>query len=106
VSRFFEAEAGRAGGPIAAVIDCIEHGTWALLLDRPALPAEFFDLRTGLAGELVQKLTNYGIRMAGIVPDLAAQPARFQEFAREANAGRQFRFFATRPEAVAWLESL
>jgi hypothetical protein len=99
---FFEPEA-RPVDPVAAVFGCIEQGVQALLLDAGALPAAFFDLRTGVAGELVQKLVNYGIRMAAVVPDLAARPERFREFAREANAGRQFRFFATRDEATDWL---
>jgi hypothetical protein len=29
--------------------------------------------------------------------------AAFFEFAREANTGRQFRFFGTRGEAIDWL---
>lgn len=101
----FEADGADPIEPVAALVRCIEDGARALLLDRNALPAAFFDLSTGVAGELVQKLTNYGIRMAAVVPDLSVHSPRFREFAREANAGRQFRFFATREEAVAWLES-
>ncbi|HIG73688.1 MAG TPA: DUF4180 domain-containing protein [Bacteroidetes bacterium] len=88
-----------------AVAACFEHRTQALLMDRPALPPEFFDLRTGLTGELVQKLTQYGIRLACVVPDLGAQPPRFQEFAREANRGGRTRFFEAKAEAVGWLEA-
>ena len=101
----YEVDAAQALDPTAALIRCIEHGAQALLFDRGALPAAFFDLSTGVAGELVQKLVNYGIHMAGVVPDLSACSPRFREFAREANAGRQFRFFPTRQEAIAWLES-
>jgi hypothetical protein len=100
---FFEPEGARPIDPVAAVIGCIEHGARALLLDAGALPPAFFDLRSGVAGNVVQKLVNYGIRMAAVVPDLEAQSVRFQEFAREANSGRQFRFFATRREAIEWL---
>lgn len=100
---FFEATGGGPFDPAALVGGCLEHGTHALLLDRAALPPAFFDLRTGVAGELVQKLVNYGLRMAAVVPDLGAQPLRFREFAREANAGHQLRFCATRDEAVEWL---
>lgn len=89
--------------PMDAVAACFEQGADALLLDRPALPPAFFDLRTGIAGELVQKLTQYGVRLACVVPDLDAQPARFREFAREANRGSRARFFASREEAVRWL---
>jgi hypothetical protein len=105
VSAFFEADGARPVDPIAALVRCIEGGSRALLLDRDAIPDAFFDLATGVAGELVQKLTNYGVRMAAVVPDLPVQPLRFREFVREANAGRQFRFFATRQEAIDWLES-
>lgn len=89
--------------PLDAVAACFEQSTRALLLDRPALPPEFFDLRTGLTGELVQKLTQYGIRLACVVPDLSAQPERFQEFAREASRGERIRFFASKTDALAWL---
>jgi hypothetical protein len=44
--------------------------------------------------------------MAGVIPDLSAHSLHFREFVREANAGRQLRFFATRQEAIDWLESV
>jgi hypothetical protein len=100
---FFEPDRDAERDPLAAFVRCIEAGARALLFDRGALPDAFFELRTGMAGELAQKLANYGLRMAVVVPDLAAQPERFREFAREANAGRRIRFCATREEAVAWL---
>jgi len=99
----FEPE-GRPADPLAAIIRCIEKGTRALLFDDGALPARFFDLSSGLCGEVVQKLMNYGVRMAAVVPDLAVHSARFQDFAREANRGRSFRFLPSREEALAWLE--
>ena len=104
-TAFFEPGGTQPIDPVAALTSCIEHGRHALLLDRGTLPAAFFDLSTGVAGELVQKLVNYGVRMAAVVPDLSEHSPRFREFAREANQGRQFRFFATRQEATAWLQS-
>ena len=100
---YFEADGAGPCDPAAWVAGCIERGVSALLLRDNALPAAFFDLRSGVAGELVQKLTNYRIRMAAVVPDLTVHPPRFREFAREANAGSQIRFVATREEAIAWL---
>jgi hypothetical protein len=105
-AAFFEADGARPFDPVAMVAGCLERRVAGLLLGSDALPDSFFDLSTGVAGELVQKLVNYHIRMAAVVPDLAVRPPRFREFAREANAGRQFRFFGTREEAVAWLESV
>jgi hypothetical protein len=103
-SAFLEVSGPEPTDPVRAVIRCIEDGTYAVLFDRGALPAAFFDLSTGLVGEVALKLTNYGVRMAGVVPDLGVHSARFQEFAREANKGRQIHFAATREAAVAWLE--
>lgn len=102
MTAFFEAP---PGDPLLAFRGCIESGAPALLFAAGALPPRYFDLRTGIAGDLAQKCVSYGLRMAAVVPDLAAQPARFQEFAREANRGHTFRFVATRDEAVAWLEA-
>jgi Domain of unknown function (DUF4180) len=103
MAGFFEAPAEGRIDATALVGECLSQRSRGLLVDRAALPAAFFDLSSGIAGELVQKLTNYGIRMAAVVPDLDGQPPRFREFAREANAGRQFRFCATRQEAIDWL---
>lgn len=84
---------------------CIENGRDSLLIDGDALPPQFFDLSSGAAGELLHRLSVYGMRMAGVVPDPARHSLRFQEFMREANRGRQYRFFASREEAIAWLEA-
>src|SRR6187549_3674319 len=35
-----------------------------LLIDESQLGPDFFDLRTGLAGEVLQKFTNYRVRLA------------------------------------------
>jgi hypothetical protein len=105
VAEIYEPDGPQPVDPVAEVFRCLEHGGRALLFDRGSLPAAFFDLSTGGAGELAQKLVNYGIRMAAVVPDLSAHSPHFRDFAREANTGRQFRFFPTREEAVAWLES-
>ena len=84
---------------------CFEHGTRALLLDHGALPPAFFDLSSGVAGDLMQRLANYGLRMAAVVPEPRVHAESFQDFAREASAFSQFRFFRTRAEAVQWLNT-
>ena len=105
MSAYFEAPPLSAGpfDPGAVVVACIESGAHGLLLDHGALPPGFFDLSTGVAGALVQRLTTYGIRMAAVVPDPAVHSRPFQDFAREASAGRQFRVFPDREQAVGWL---
>jgi hypothetical protein len=58
------------------------------------LPDDFFTLRTGLAGALVQKFVNYQLRLA-VVGDITAHVARsdaLRDFVREANRGVQVWF--------------
>src|SRR5687768_3054858 len=104
---FYEPSPEEADPPDAAAIAtrCVESGSGALLLDRSALPPAFFDLSSGFAGELLHRLGLYGIRMAAVVSDPSRCSRSFQDFVREANRGRQFRFFATRGEAVEWLSA-
>ncbi len=55
------------------------------------LDPAFFDLRTGVAGELLQQLVNYGIVLAvvGPLPDVALASRSFTALIREANRGTQ-----------------
>ncbi|HVI32742.1 DUF4180 domain-containing protein [Phenylobacterium sp.] len=58
------------------------------------LPSAFFDLKTRLAGEVLQKFVNYGVRVA-IVGDVSAAVARsdaLRDFVRESNRGRSVWF--------------
>lgn len=91
--------------PTVIVTSCAESGADSLLLDEGSLPSDFFDLSSGLAGELLHRLSIYHLRMAAVVPDLTIHSAYFQAFVLEANKGQMFRFFPTRQEAVDWLES-
>lgn len=101
----YEPESATPFQPAALVFGCLESGAQSILLDEHSLPPEFFDLSTGLAGELVQKLVNYHLRLAAVVPDLTIHSSNFQAFARETSHGRTCRFFPTRQQAIDWLES-
>jgi hypothetical protein len=60
----------------------------------------FFQLRSGLAGEVLQKFANYQISLA-VVGDVAPQSAAsaaLGDFVREANRGRQLWFISDRGE--------
>jgi hypothetical protein len=56
-----------------------------------------------VAGDLLQRVANYGLRMAAVVPDPGIHSDSFQDLAREATRGDRFRFFSNRVEAVEWL---
>ncbi len=91
--------------PAEIATACIESGSQSLLLGENAIREEFWDLSTGVAGDLLHRLGKYQIRLAGVVPEPVALPLRFQEFLRETNTGNQFRFFPTRQAAIEWLEA-
>ncbi|MBK8835692.1 MAG: DUF4180 domain-containing protein [Anaerolineae bacterium] len=87
-----------------AIAACGENRTDRLLVHVASVPAGFFDLKSGEAGEILQKLRNYRIRLAlvgGV--DAAAASERFSEMMIEENRQRWFHMFAASDAAVAWL---
>lgn len=78
---------------------------WAQEVDMLAIPAarlgeDFFDLRTGLAGEVGQKFANYRMPLAiiGDVTHWTAKSRAFRDYVREANAGSGLWFVADQAE--------
>jgi hypothetical protein len=80
-------------------------GADGLILTEKDLAPEFFDLRTGLAGELFQKFINYQIRVAIVLTDTEAFGERFSELAYEHRSHGMLRIVHSADEAKAWLES-
>jgi hypothetical protein len=74
-----------------------------LMLTEDDLAKEFFDLRTGLAGELFQKCMNYGVRLAIVLPDTEAYGERISELAYEHKSHSMIRFIRSKGEAETWL---
>jgi len=79
-------------------------GRAGLLLTESDLAQEFFDLRTGLAGELFQKSANYGLRVAIVVTDPEAYGERFSELVYEHASHNMIRFVRSKEQAIAWLD--
>jgi|SRR4029453_11866348 Domain of unknown function (DUF4180) len=75
-----------------------------LVLEENDLGPAFFDLRSGLAGELIQKFVNYHIRVAIIVPSPEIHGERFSELAYEHATHPTVRFVRSADEAMAWLD--
>jgi len=80
-------------------------GSDGLILTEQDVSPEFFDLRTGLAGELFQKFTNYKLRVALVLPDANAYGKRFSELAYEHKTHPLIRFVSSVQEARDWLEA-
>ena len=70
-----------------------------IIYEQNITPA-FFDLKTGIAGEILQKFSNYRMSLA-IVGDFAAyQNKNLKDFIYESNKRGQISFVATISEAL------
>ncbi|MFC4597872.1 DUF4180 domain-containing protein [Cohnella hongkongensis] len=84
---------------------CGEQETSLLMIRYAALSPDFFNLKTRIAGDIVQKLVNYGIKTVVLVPQAIMEKGRFREMALETNKGRHFRMYEDQEEAEGWLLS-
>ena len=77
-----------------------EIGAQRIAIPKRLLPEEFFILSSGLAGEILQKYINYGIKMAvwGDFSRYTSKP--LHDFIYESNHGKDFFFVGTREQAV------
>lgn len=74
-----------------------------IVLDADLLPEDFFELRSGIAGEYLQKISTYRRRLA-ILGDFASTQSRaLRDFIYESNATGQVVFAPSMEEAIALL---
>lgn len=74
--------------------------------DKASIAEDFFDLRTGLAGEVMQKFVNYGFA-AAICGDFTGYTSKsLRDYMYECNQGRHLLFVADRQEGVDRLRRL
>ena len=72
------------------------EGVSFVVIPAARLAPEFFDLRTGLAGDALQKFVNYRVQVA-VVGDIGTHvdaSGALADFVRESNAGRHVWFCA------------
>jgi hypothetical protein len=80
-----------------------EHETNLFFLKETDFDAAFYDLKSGLAGEIVQKFSNYRVRAVIVGSFGSVRSKRFQEFMAESNKGNQLRFMQEKDAALQWL---
>ena len=85
---------------------CGENETNLLALHAGALAEDFFRLRTGVAGQMLQKFVNYHMKVAVIITNESIVKGKFKELLAESNKGNDFRTFNTALEAENWLLKL
>jgi len=106
--RFVEGTPGeefmRGVEDAAAVLEaCMSHRVDRVLLYSENLTAGFFDLSSGEAGAILQKLRNYGVRVAIVRSPAVRLSRRFGEMVVEEERGPYFRLFEDRDAAREWL---
>jgi hypothetical protein len=85
----------------AALMAALDGG--GLVLLEEDLGPDFFNLRTGLAGELFQKFATYRARLAIVLTGPAAHGERFAELVHEHRRHPTVRFFNSLSDAQQWL---
>lgn len=79
------------------------HDCDSIIMHSDVFSREFFDLRTGIAGEILQKFSNYRMRLV-IVGDFTHLTSKsWRDFIRESNRGRIVNFLPSVDDAISVL---
>ncbi|WP_286859728.1 MULTISPECIES: DUF4180 domain-containing protein [Sphingobacterium] len=85
------------------MVDCSAQEAYKAILYQENISADFFELKTKLAGDILQKYTQYDFDIA-IVGDFSVYNSKsLNDFIYESNKGRKINFVATRDEAITRL---
>lgn len=81
-----------------------ETRVYNLVIPKKCIIEDFFNLSTKLAGEILQKYMNYGVKFAvfGDFSHYTSKP--LHDFIYESNNGRNFFFVDTESEAIKKIE--
>jgi hypothetical protein len=75
-------------------------GARKIMIREEHLDHAFFDLKTGMAGEILQKFTNYRVQLA-IIGDFSKYPGKsIRDFIFESNRYGRINFVSSREEAI------
>lgn len=76
-----------------------------VIINKSNITPAFFDLKNGIAGEILQKFSNYRFRLA-IVGDFSKYKSKsLNDFIFESNKGRQINFVPSQSEAIKVLSN-
>ncbi len=77
-----------------------QTGTSRMIIPKSAIIEDFFDLKTRLAGDILQKFINYQMKLA-IVGDYSSYTSNsLKDFIYESNHGKDFFFLASEEQAI------
>jgi hypothetical protein len=76
-----------------------EISSRVIIIKKEVFNESFFDLNSGLAGEILQKLSNYFMKL-GVVGDFSKYSKNFKSFIYESNLSGNIVFVDTTEEAI------
>jgi len=80
--------------------DCGANDCYSIILNERNINPDFFRLHTGFAGEILQKFSTYGFKLA-IVGDFSKYKSKsLHDYIRETNKGRSIFFVSGVDEAL------
>lgn len=83
-----------------------ETGSHRIVMNQSVFSEAFFDLKTRLAGEILQKYINYHVNVA-IIGDFSVYPSQsLQDFIYECNKGNDFFFLPSKQQGIERLSRL
>jgi PadR family transcriptional regulator AphA len=85
------------------IAKCGEEHIQRLMIHAANLTPDFYQLRTGVAGAILQKFVTYSIKVAAILTPELVNQGKFCEMVLESNRGRHFHVFYAIEEAEQWL---
>lgn len=91
---------------LMASISYNNNGCYKILINKSNITEDFFELKTGLAGDVLQKYANYKVKLA-IVGDFDEYNSKsLKDFIYECNNGKQVFFLKDKQDALHALHSI
>jgi hypothetical protein len=85
------------------ISDPAADGCERFIFHEKNLHPDFFELKTGIAGDILQKFSNYRVKLA-IVGDFGKYKSKsLQDFIRESNRSRRILFVESLDDAISGL---
>ncbi len=76
-----------------------------VILHKENIAPPFFDLKTGMAGEILQKFANYRMRLVIVGEFELYESKSLRQFIMESNKGKQVNFLASTVQALEQLSA-
>jgi hypothetical protein len=80
------------------------QGYEAIILYQKNIHPDFFNLKNGMAGEILQKFSTYRVRLIIIGEFSGFESKSLQDFIRESNRGKQVNFVSNLEAAIKKLK--